>query len=121
MIAATAGTPFAPSFAGSLVVLEDVDEPIYRLDRMLTHLHLSGILRGARGLVFGPFGEVASDLSGGCADDGSWAGVVADAARRSALPTATGLSVGHRSPNLTLPLGVIARLDASKKTLELGE
>jgi muramoyltetrapeptide carboxypeptidase len=49
------GTPYAPQFRGYLLFLEDHNEALYRLDRMLHHLLLAGVLDGALGVVLGSF------------------------------------------------------------------
>ncbi|MBI5895448.1 MAG: LD-carboxypeptidase, partial [Desulfobacterales bacterium] len=49
------GTPFAPSFAGAILFIEDCGEALYRIDRMLTHMKLSGCFEGLAGIVLGSF------------------------------------------------------------------
>jgi muramoyltetrapeptide carboxypeptidase len=53
LLAALVGTPYAPRFEGAIVVLEDVNEAVYRVDRMLRQLLLAGAFAGCRALVFG--------------------------------------------------------------------
>jgi muramoyltetrapeptide carboxypeptidase len=55
LIDALLGTDYLPSFKGAILMLEDIDEQNYRLDRQLTVLWLSGKLRDIGGLVFGEF------------------------------------------------------------------
>jgi muramoyltetrapeptide carboxypeptidase len=52
------GTPFMPNLAGHILVLEDVGELPYKVDRMLTHWHLAGVLDGVAAIVFGTFDAV---------------------------------------------------------------
>ena len=108
MIAATAGTPFFPSFAGSVLVLEDIGEPAYRWDRMLTQLILSGSLDDACGLVLGHFDQLETKGL----DSVSWQEWLHTAAGELEMPMADGLAFGHGTPNLTLPFGAHALLDA---------
>ncbi|MCX5893922.1 MAG: LD-carboxypeptidase, partial [Deltaproteobacteria bacterium] len=49
------GTPFAPQLSGYLLFLEDHHEALYRLDRMIHHLLLAGVLDGVKGVVLGAF------------------------------------------------------------------
>src|SRR4029078_48794 len=63
LVAALAGTPDATELDGTLLMLEDVNEAVYRIDRMLTQLWLSGALRGIAGLAFGSFTEIPPPLS----------------------------------------------------------
>jgi muramoyltetrapeptide carboxypeptidase len=109
LLAACAGTPWALRTAGSEVILllEDVDERPYRVDRMLRQLRLSGALDGVRGVVLGEMRgcESAPDADYRLED------VVLEALAGLDLPVAIGLPSGHvPGPQVTLPLGVPARL-----------
>ena len=102
VLAAVIGTEWMPDLAGSLLLLEDVGEPPYRIDRMLTHMRLSGNLTQINGTVLGHFGE------GGREGVDEWH-------RETVLglpgPVATGVSCGHGRPNLMVPLGLPAVCD----------
>src|SRR5690606_17219592 len=105
LLEAVAGTPWEPDLAGSLLFVEDVNEPTYKVDRMLTHLRLSGTLSTVLAIVAGHLGSAWE--SDAISDTGSW--------HRETLlsapgPVALGLPAGHGVPNLTLPLGALARL-----------
>jgi muramoyltetrapeptide carboxypeptidase len=109
ILAAAAGTPWAlrPDPAGTILFIEDVDEKPYRVDRMLLQLRLAGSFEGVRGIVFG-------DMKG-CNPPASADYSLEDVLRESLsgldIPVALGLSSGHvTGPNVTLPLGVRARL-----------
>jgi muramoyltetrapeptide carboxypeptidase len=104
LLVATLGTRFAPRFSGSLILLEDVDEPVYRRDRMLTHLRLSGTLNGAQALIFGHFEPACEGL------DSGWGEVIHEVSEQTSTAAATGLAVGHAAPNYTVALGAPARL-----------
>ncbi|MDR1870975.1 MAG: LD-carboxypeptidase [Deltaproteobacteria bacterium] len=54
------GSPYWPNSKGAILLLEDHNEELYRLDRLLTALRLSGRLAGLKGLIFGDFGESVS-------------------------------------------------------------
>ncbi len=111
MLTATLGTAFAPVLDGAILFFEDVNEPLYRLDRMLTHLRLSGSLNGLKGLIAG---HLTCDASAGSAS-GEPAETLPEHLRELAAeggwPVAWGLPVGHVGPNLTIPLGFSARLE----------
>ena len=106
------GTPFAPQLRDYLLFLEDHNEAVYRLDRLLHHLILAGALEGVRGVVLGAFT--------GCGDsrEGLWE-VLATALEPLKVPVLAGLPVGHQPDNHTLPLGVWARLDGQTGSLTL--
>jgi muramoyltetrapeptide carboxypeptidase len=109
LLAAACGTPWAlEAHDDTILFLEDLDEPPYRIDRMLAQLRHAGALRGVRGIVFGDM----KGCAGGMELDYTLEDVIRDALAGLDVPVALGLSSGHtRSPNVTLPLGVRARLD----------
>jgi muramoyltetrapeptide carboxypeptidase len=109
LLAASVGTPWAleASREPTILFVEDVDEPPYRIDRMLRQLVVSGALDGVVGVVLGSMK--------GCgpapADDYTLEDVVLEALLPLDVPVALDLSSGHTtSPNVTLPLGVRALL-----------
>lgn len=111
LLAALCGTPYAPRFGGAVVVLEDVGEAIYRVDRMLRQLLLAGALAGCRALLFGHCTrcpEPCDDGAGGSDGRRTLAAVVAEAADALGVPAAVGVPVGHVDDQWTLPLGAHA-------------
>jgi muramoyltetrapeptide carboxypeptidase len=118
LIAATLGTPYAIRAEGAILFLEEVGEPVYRIDRLLSQLRLAGVLDAVSGVVIGAFSECPDEF-----DDLTPAPVDALADRLSDLgvPVATGFPFGHIAESWTLPLGVRARLDADAGTLTLLE
>ena len=113
LLAALVGTPYAPDLRGTILVLEDVHEPTYRIDRMLRQLLLSGLLREVRGLVCGHFtegpdeGDATRPLDDVLAE-------IADALR---VPCIAGAPIGHVDEQWTVPLGALATLDADGRRL----
>lgn len=107
LLAGVAGTPFATPLDDAVLFVEDVAEPLYRVDRMLTQLDLSGSLAAVRAMVFGA--SIFSVL-----DDDTAALMRARAGDRTA---AFALPAGHTTPNFTLPLGCHARIDADSSLL----
>jgi muramoyltetrapeptide carboxypeptidase len=114
LLAALAGTSYAPDYRGALLVLEDIGEPAYRIDRMLTQLRLSGALSQIAGLVVGHFTEPAPghELSSHTLDV-----LVGEAADVAGVPAIAGVPVGHVDDQWTIPLGATAYLDADTRTL----
>ena len=110
------GTRFMPPLRGSVLLLEDVGERPYRLDRMWTHLALAGAFEGLAGILLGDF--TACDERD--ADYGS-ADVLLSLALQTGLPCAAGFAIGHGAINLPVPLGARVRLDATKGRLEFLE
>ena len=104
------GTPFLAALEGAVLLLEDVGERPYRLDRMWTHLALAGVFRQVRGIVLGDFS--------GCEDkDASYssAEVLRELAIQTGLPCAAGFPIGHGVQNQPVPLGVPVRLEAGER------
>ena len=107
MLAATTGTGFLPDLRDSVLLLEDIDEPEYRIDRLLTQLRTSRQSAGVRAVVAGHFTNCDARDS------------LIDFAEELGVPLLVGLPAGHEAPNHTLPLGAPVRLDPEVGTLEV--
>jgi len=123
IVAALAGTPYAAEIRRHLLFLEEVREPPYRVDRMLTQLQQSvpGNGRGlgeAAGVMLGVFTR-----SNAPPDDQSLSlsEVLDHHFAASPVPAVYGYSFGHIAHQFTLPIGVRARLDTGRRTLTLLE
>ncbi|MFM8276113.1 MAG: LD-carboxypeptidase, partial [Cyanobium sp.] len=115
------GTPHLPALDGAILVLEDVGEAPYRLERMLTHWRLSGALQRLAGLGFGSFlhcqdADVAEQPA---SHRFELEQVLRERSADLGLPVLAGLPVGHAPGNAALPIGALARLDANRQQLEL--
>ena len=110
------GTPWFPDLDGALLVLEDVNEDLYRIDRMLAHLRAIGALSRLAGVLVGRFTRCRRHL-----DDGSLGidQVLAHYFAPLRIPVLMGLPIGHIDDQWTMPLGVRARIDADSGTVEL--
>ena len=121
LLCALNGTAFAPSYEDAILVLEDVNEAVYRIDRMLTQLRLAGQLARCKGIVFGQFTDIPRDApeeSGGTRTLEELLGEFADALR---IPCIAGAPVGHVANQWTLPLGADAEIDADQRVLRILE
>jgi muramoyltetrapeptide carboxypeptidase len=116
MLAAACGTDHALQARGRLLVLEEVGEATYRIDRAITQLHLAGCLDGVAGVVLGQFTERPAHEGEQPFED-----VMRDLFAPFRVPVVLGVPVGHIADQWTLPLGVRARLDADRGTLTLLE
>jgi muramoyltetrapeptide carboxypeptidase len=105
------GTPFLPPLDDCILFFEEKGEPLYRVDRMLTHLKLSGRLKGIAGIVAGQFE--------GCDDKAALEQLFLDRLSDLKIPLATGLPVGHGKDNRAVPLGLEAELDVDQMTLSV--
>jgi muramoyltetrapeptide carboxypeptidase len=116
LLSALAGTPYFPQLEGAILVLEDVNEPVYRIDRMLRHLRLTGALGLVAGLLFGAFTERG--------DEGETlplAQVLRETAEAVGVPCLAGVPVGHIADQWTLPLGAEAEMDAGSRLLTIDD
>jgi len=110
------GTPYLPSFDGAVLLLEDVGERPYRLDRLWTHFRLAGAFEDLAGIVLGDFTA--------CEEPGAeytHLDVLRSLAEETGVPCAAGFRVGHGDVNQPVPLGARVRLDASRLSLEFLE
>lgn len=110
MLVASLGTLYAAQTEGKLLFLEDVAAKPYQIDRMLMQLKLAGKLRDVRGIIFGEMLD--------CVQPGGQAYTLQQIVLRVlgdwGIPIVFGLPSGHVSkPNITLPLGVRAKLHAN--------
>ena len=113
------GTPWEVKTRNKILLLEDVNEPLYKIDGMLWHLKQAGKFNGVRGIVFG---EMVNCQSFGPdrrnKESGSFKGILRDVFANGSFPILTNFPSGHGREMLTLPMGVEARLDTKLKTLE---
>src|SRR5215467_10979443 len=111
MIASTIGTPDMPDLHGAILLIEDVDEPPYKVDRMLTQLRRSGALDGIVGVAVGQFTRCSDGWQTTIVD------VLLDRLGDLGVPMLGGLPIGHGRDQLSVPVGVPATLDAAAGTL----
>ncbi len=120
LLAASCGTRYQADARGAILFIEDVGEPLYRIDRMLKQLELAGVLDGVAGVALGEFRDIAgarpgADRAAGLVD------LLDEILQPLGVPAVIGLPFGHGRENWTLPIGVRARLDAGAGALELLE
>ncbi len=118
LVQALVGTPYFPSLDGAILFLEDVHEDVYRVDRMLAHLALAGKLTNLAGVMLGRFTELSQGGDGGALGLDE---VLATHLGPLGVPVAAGFPFGHIDDQWTLPVGVMAELDADAGELALLE
>ncbi|SCL42539.1 muramoyltetrapeptide carboxypeptidase [Micromonospora aurantiaca] len=111
LITASIGTPDMPDLTGAILLVEEVQEPPYKIDRMLTHLRRCGALDGIAGVAVGQFTECADGWETTVVD------VLTDRLGDLGVPVLGGLPIGHGPNQLTVPVGTPATLDATTGTL----
>ncbi len=107
------GTPYTPEFNGSIVVLEDVGEAPYKIDRMLCQMRMAGCFDGIVGLALGTFSD--------CGGINDVLDVFKDVFKDMNIPILAGFDIGHGPVNLTLPMGIQATLDTERQALSYNE
>jgi muramoyltetrapeptide carboxypeptidase len=116
VLASLCGTAYAPDLTDSILILEDVNEPVYRIDRMLQQLKLAGMLRGCKAIAFGECVKCPDDAGGG---GRSLDEVLGEIVRELRIPCVVGIPVGHIAEQWTIPLGAMATLDGDACTLNV--
>lgn len=107
------GTPFLPPLSECILFLEDRGEAMYRIDRMLTQLILTGALDNLSALILADFSDSGPrhQLNE----------LVQELLASTSFPIISGVPVGHERRNLTLPLGLVATLDTDAGILAYHE
>ena len=103
------GTPYLPDLKDSILMIEDINEPPHRVDRLLFHLRNAGMLKDLRGLLLGDFGTATDPLRHEALRTS-----VLDATAGTDYPLVCGLPFGHGPERMTLPVGATVTLDIEK-------
>jgi muramoyltetrapeptide carboxypeptidase len=116
MLAASLGTPYEIHTENTVLFIEDIATKPYQIDRMLMQLKLADKLAGVRGIIFGEMLDCIQPGNSPCTLQEVIMRIVGDLG----IPTVYGLRSGHVSrSNITLPLGVSARLEAETSGVNL--
>ncbi|MEP1150422.1 MAG: LD-carboxypeptidase [Balneola sp.] len=107
VLVAMIGSEYLPDFKSSILYLEDVGEDVYRIDRMLTQLKLSGILDDITGFIFGK----CTNCNAG-SNSLSLKQVFKDHIEPLKIPAFYGAMISHDDKNITIPVGLKAEMNA---------
>jgi muramoyltetrapeptide carboxypeptidase len=120
LVAALEGTPYAIDTQGVILMIEDVGEAPYRVDRMLRQLQLAGKLSGLRGAVLGQFTKTELREED-TVDDARYSanGVLKQYFQPLGIPVLWNFPIGHHKKNCTLPMGGDVEIDADAGTLRV--
>ena len=113
------GSPYVPDWDNAILFCEDVGEDLYRIDRMVTQLKLTGVLGKIKGFVFGGCSECGPG-------DGNYGALTLeeifnDHIKPLGIPAWQGAMIGHAQPQWTLPEGAGVEMDAAAATIKLLE
>lgn len=111
VLTASVGTPTSWPAAGKILLVEDIDEEDYRIDRMLTQLRRSGYTEGVAGIIAGHFVN--------CGEPAIVQEILAERLGALGVPVLAWANIGHGGDFQTFPVGVAAELDADARTLRL--
>jgi len=114
------GTPYFPDLTGKILLLEDVGEPSYKIDRMLMQLKLAGVFKKVSGILFGEFTAIVEeetrDVKKLTPID-----IIKELAEGLNIPIGYGFAASHGVQKATLPLGVKYNFDSADFKLEIIE
>lgn len=113
MLINSIGTPTDVDFSGKILFIEDIDETLFSLDRMMLQLRRTGRLATLAGLVAGQFTDMRSNQSLPFGKDAYE--IIADAVSTYDFPVLFNFPAGHVSYNLALPIGSVVELIVQKK------
>jgi muramoyltetrapeptide carboxypeptidase len=112
------GTGYLPDWDGRVLFIEDVEEKLYRIDRMLTQLSLAGILSKVRGVIFGNCTRCEPGEGYGAL---TLEEILNDHLKPLGVPAWSGAMIGHIERQFTLAEGVDVEIDASRGTIRMLE
>ncbi|OGU76349.1 MAG: LD-carboxypeptidase [Ignavibacteria bacterium RBG_16_34_14] len=114
-----AGTQYFPELKNRILLLEEVNEAPYRVDRMLNHLRLLGVFKKISGLILGAFTDCNEpDPDKKTLTTGE---VIADYVDKLDIPVVYNFRHGHVTDKVTVPFGVNIRVNASRSIVEITE
>lgn len=116
VLTSTMGTPYEIDTKGKILFIEDIDEEVYRIDRMLNQLRLAGKLQQCAGIILGEFLELNK-----IEDTLTLEEVIEDIIIPLKIPTISGVRCGHGPYKMTIPVGAQVKLDADNCTVTILE
>lgn len=119
LLTATLGSPYEIQTKGKILFIEEIDEPVYKIDKMLTSLVLSGKISDCEGIILGTFSgcrREPKESYGG--QDLSLDEVISEVLIPSGKPIIGNLRAGHNYPQPTLAFGVPVKLNATQGQIE---
>ena len=106
------GTPYQLKTEGTILFLEDIEEPVPVLDMYLTQMRQAGMFDGVRGILLGDFTDCTNDRYDGSYKVGD---LLRDWFKNFEIPVMSHIRSGHDKPMGTLPLGVGCRMDTESR------
>jgi muramoyltetrapeptide carboxypeptidase len=104
------GTRFQPDFKNAIVFIEDIGEPAYKIDRMLTQMKMAGLFKGICGVITGSFEN--------CDNDAYLSEILLEIFEEYDIPVLSGLDSGHGKVNLPLCMGTLMNMDTEPARIQ---
>ncbi|MBU1098342.1 MAG: LD-carboxypeptidase [Ignavibacteriae bacterium HGW-Ignavibacteriae-2] len=119
LVGSIMGTPYFPSFKDSVLILEDIGESPYRVDRLLNQLRLGNVLKQVNAIILGRFVDCYdSDTS---KKTQTLNEVISDYLENLNIPIIYNVKHGHISENITIPFGIKCNVNASRGFIDITE
>jgi muramoyltetrapeptide carboxypeptidase len=112
------GSTYLPDWKNKILFLEETEEEPYSIDRMLTQLRLAGVLKNISGVIFGKCMKCEAEEP---QQSFTFMEVLEQHLKPLGIPAYYGAMIGHIENKFTVPLGVMAEMDAGKGTFRLLE
>lgn len=119
LVVASLGTPFEIDLVDKILFLEDIDENVQRIDRMLTQLKLSGKLDQVAGILLGAWTDCEPMDKNNPENNLTLETVIDEILTPLNVPLLMNVTCGHVLPTMSLPLGKTVTVDATKKTIHV--
>jgi len=114
------GTPYFPNLQGKILLLEDIGEPLYKIDRMLMQLKLAGVFKKVAGILLGEFTSIV-DADTTETNKLTPVDIIKELTEGLNIPVGYGFTSSHADQKATLPLGVKYNFDSCNFKLEIIE
>ncbi|MEP7218863.1 MAG: LD-carboxypeptidase [Bacteroidota bacterium] len=119
LLASIIGTPYMPKADGAMLLVEEIGEEAYRVDRLISQLYNAGVLGKIAGIAFGAFTNAKPTRVS--VDPLPMEDVLEEYIRRAGVPAIQGVLYGHIKTKVTLPLGVGVRIDGKRGEMRMLE
>lgn len=113
------GTGYFPNLEGKILLLEDIGEPLYKIDRMLMQLKLSGVFNNVSGILFAEFTSMNEQEHENNRE--SAINLIKELTKDLNIPVGYGFAASHSCAKATLPFGVKYNFDSENFKLEIIE
>jgi muramoyltetrapeptide carboxypeptidase len=119
LLSSLVGTNYLPELKDKILLIEEVSEVPYRIDRMLNQLRLAKVFNQVKGVILGAFTDCnETDPAKRTLTLGE---VIADYFESLKIPVIYNLKHGHIKDSITIPIGIMVKLNASRNYLEIAE